>query len=125
MGWPPGVSGNPAGRPKGARSRATLALREAAERSLQQMQMPATTSALDLLRALCNRADIPIAMRADAAKALLGFERSRFAPSPPPQAGNETLAARMIAAQRRLLAAGQNPASGGDGGDTLRLEDLI
>ena len=113
MPWLPGQSGNPAGRPKGARGKAQLALAAAAAEAVKNQALPPTTTAAELLTLVAGHGGLPVQTRVDAARALLGFEKARLAPAaPPPSEGN--LAQRLEAAQRRLA---------GDKG--LRAEDYI
>ena len=128
--WRPGESGNPAGRPRGSRNRATIVREEEIRRQVAEERRPTVQTAEQLLRMVLMDAALPLPTRLDAARTLLGFEKARMAPAPAPDPADRGLAARLAAAQRRLANSGDGAlviaAETADGGAVLRpVEDYI
>lgn len=77
--FPPGQSGNPNGRPKGAQNRRTVelqdAMADAARKISEAMGLDAEVDAHALLTAVYRNPGLPIDLRVDAAKASIKFEK--------------------------------------------------
>lgn len=76
-------TGNPRGRPKGAKSRRTKAREQQTEEAAKKIQAVLGEDAFDgdshaLLMAVYKDGRLPLSVRLDAAKAAIGFEKPRL-----------------------------------------------
>jgi hypothetical protein len=100
MAWKPGESGNPKGRPPLA-PEMNDALRLSAARLLETMPN-AHLTAHGLLSAVYRNDEYPLALRLRCAEAALPYEKPRLSATAVLETGNESLAARLRAAQIRV-----------------------
>ena len=90
-----------AGRPPGARNKATLA-REAGAKSLTELAREKTERALDVLESIMNDETAPASVRVTAAKALLDRAHGRPAQEvrvdddPGPEPADDTVTVRLV-----------------------------
>ena len=90
-----------AGRPKGARNKATLA-RATGAKSLTELAQEKTENALEVLESIMNDENAPASVRVSAANALLDRAHGRPAPGarveddPEPEPAEERVTVRLV-----------------------------
>jgi hypothetical protein len=96
------------GRPKGAKSKTTLAREAALRAAMGAVEFGNVADSLDLLRAVMRSPAVPLQERLRCALALAPFDAPRVAPVAPPKEADPGLALRLEEAFRRT---GRGPAS--------------